>query len=128
MSGSFFFFFFFFFPPLLFPSPLFLSFANAYLTSINKFSGLCPGGANDDVQCCVLPQEDDDNTGNKDLKNSNYQVSAAAASASSDEGSGQQMDWGYDETAETDSAPRYEEQGNEVEKTYVPGAGYGFGR
>lgn len=97
------------------PTQLFLSFAKVYLTSINEISGLCPGGANDDVQCCVLPQ-DDDNTRDKDLKNYDYHVSAAA-SASSDEGSGTPMDFGYDETAETDSAPRYVEQGNEVEET-----------
>lgn len=67
------------------------------------------------MQCCVLPQEDDDNTRNKDLKDYNYNHAA-----SSDEGSGSPMDWGYDETAETESTPRYEEQGSEVEKIRFP--------
>lgn len=68
------------------------------------------------MQCCVLPQEDDDNTRNKDLKNYNYNQAA-----SSDEGSaGSPMDWGYDETAETESIPSYEEQGSEAEKIRFP--------
>lgn len=128
LLSSSFFFFFFFFLPLTFPLPLpqlFLSFANVYPSSINEISGLCPGGANDDVQCCVLPQDGDDNTRDKDLKNYDYHVSAAA-SASSDEGSGTPMDFGYDETAETDSAPRYVEQGNEVEETRFPAQDMGL--
>lgn len=73
------------------------------------------------MQCCVLPQEDaspGDGNRNKDLKNYNH-ATAAAASTGGD-GSGQPMDWGYDETAETESVPRYEDQGNEAEKFRFP--------
>lgn len=81
---------------------------------------------NDDVQCCVIPQEDASagKGNNKDLNN--YYHAAAAGVGSSDDGSAPPMDWGYDETAETESVPRYEEQGSEVEKIGFPAQDFGL--
>lgn len=91
---------------------------------LNKnYRGLCPGGANDDVQCCVLPQ--DVGRGNKELTK-NYHAAAAGTGAGRvlsgavvGDGSGQPMDWGYDDAAETESAPRYEEE-SEAERLRFP--------
>lgn len=88
-----------------------------------KSRDLCPGGANDDVQCCVLPQ--DAGRDNKELK-SYYHAAAAGTGAGPavvgavvGDGSGSPMDWGYDDAAETESAPRYEE-GSEAEQLRFP--------
>lgn len=108
-------------------SSIFFSFhlllANVNICFKKNYRGLCPGGANDDVQCCVLPQ--DAGRDNKELKNY-YHAAAAGTSAGPavvgsvvGDGSGSPMDWGYDDTAETESAPRYEE-GSGAERLRFP--------
>lgn len=79
------------------------------------YRGFCPGGANDDVKCCVISK--DAGGDNKELKKSYYH--AAAAGAVIGDESGPSMDWGYDDVAETASAPRYE-GGSEAEKLRFP--------
>lgn len=87
------------------------------------YRGLCPGGANDDVQCCVLPQ--DAGRDNKELKIYHHAAAAgsgpepAVSGAVVGDGSGPPMDWGYDDAAETESAPRYED-GSEAERLRFP--------
>lgn len=95
------------------------------LMSICIVRGLCPGGTSDDVQCCVIPQNDDSPTnGNKDLKNYDHTTTDAAVVGG--DGSGPPMDFEYDETAETESVPRYEDQGIEVEKFRFPAQDLGL--
>lgn len=112
-------------------SSIFFSFhlllANVNICLKKNYRGLCPGGANDDVQCCVLPQ--DAGKDNKELKN--YYHAAAAGTGAGPavvgsvvgsvvgDGSGSPMDWGYDDTAETENAPRYEE-GSGAERLRFP--------
>lgn len=68
------------------------------------------------MQCCVLPQ--DSGPDNKGLK-SYHHASAASTGAVVRDGSGLPMDWGYDDAAETENAPRYE-VGSEAERLRFP--------
>lgn len=75
------------------------------------------------MQCCVLPQ--DAGSDNKELKDS-YHAAAAGTGAGPavfgavvGDGSGAPMDWGYDDAAETESAPRYE-KGSEAARLVFP--------
>lgn len=74
------------------------------------------------MQCCVLPQ--DAGPDNKGLKN-NYHASAAGTGAVVGDGLGPPMDWGYDDAAETENAPRYEE-GSEAERLRFPAQDIGL--
>lgn len=77
------------------------------------------------MQCCVLPQ--DVGSDNKELKNYYHAAAAGGTGAGAGpavsgavvgDGSGAPMDWGYDDAAETESAPRYE--GSEAERIVFP--------
>lgn len=80
------------------------------------------------MQCCVLPP--DAGGDDKELKNYYYHAATAGAGTAApgavvgDE-SGPPMDWGYDDTAETESAPRYEE-GSEAERLRFPAQNTGL--
>lgn len=69
------------------------------------------------MQCCILPQ--DAGGDNKELKENYYHAGSAVSGAVVGDGLGASMDWEYDDTAETENAPRYEE-GSEAERFMFP--------